>query len=142
MVRTRRGVRTGLAKAADRHVDEIGTHGAHCRFAHPHALGGAGPEVLHEDVRGLDQTLEQQKPARVFEVEDHRAFVAIGRGEHRRQAGALATITADEVARTRRLDLDHVGALIAEQHRRHRSRNHLGDVDDANAVERAGHGYR
>ncbi len=37
------------------------------------------------------------------------------------------------------LDLDHVGAEDGELIRRERASQHMGDVNDANALERSGH---
>jgi hypothetical protein len=39
-----------------------------------------------------------------------------------------------------RLDLDHLGALVGQQHGAPGARHHGGEVEDAIAVERAGHG--
>ena len=40
------------------------------------------------------------------------------------------------LARARRLDLDHVGAHVGEVHRAERRRHGLGEVDDADTLER------
>src|ERR1700720_2059696 len=49
------------------------------------------------------------------------------------------THRAGEVADAGRFDFDDVGALVGEDHRRHRTGDHLGEVDYADAVERSGH---
>jgi len=41
--------------------------------------------------------------------------------------------------RLRRLDLDHVGALIAEDHRPQRPRDVRSQIDDAKPMQRTGH---
>jgi hypothetical protein len=46
---------------------------------------------------------------------------------------------AGEIAAPRRLDLDHVGALIGENHGAVRAGNDGAQVEDADAVQRSGH---
>ena len=47
---------------------------------------------------------------------------------------------AQQVAEARRLHLDHLGALVGEDHRGERAGEDRGAVDDADAIERSGHG--
>ncbi len=103
-------------------------------------VGHAGPEVLHEDVGALDQVLEHAEPFRCLEVERERALVAVDGGEDRGHAAALGPEVAHEVAAVGILDLDDVGALIAEELGGERARHHGGELEDGVAVEWAGHG--
>src|SRR6202011_2769387 len=126
---------TAFAEAADRNVDQVGLDRAQRRLADTDALGDAGAMVLHEKIGVRDHPLDQFQAARVAQVERHRALVAIDDCEGRRDAPPGPAHRAREVADYRRLDLDNVGALVAEDHRRHRAREILRDVDDANAAQ-------
>ena len=70
-------------------------------------------------------------PSRLLEVDRERALAAVGRDE---QGGELAgrvdrlAAAARDVA-ARRLDLDHVGALVGQEHRGERAGHHAGEVD-------------
>jgi len=70
----------------------------------------------------------------LLEVQRDRALAAIGRHEHRREltvAGGAAGDVAGE-----RFDLDHVGALVGQQHGANRPRNDRRQVDDPDALQR------
>jgi len=74
---------------------------------------------------------------RLLNVEHHAALVAIDLQVDRTHAGtAHRAAGAHDVAR-RRLDLDHVRAVVAEDLGRERPHQHGRHVDDAHALERA-----
>jgi hypothetical protein len=105
--------------------------------AEPPLLHDPRPEVLHDHVRVGDELAQQLLPLRPAEVQRDRALVA---GDHLPpQAVALAVpaVRAGRVA-VRVLDLEHVGAHVAEQHRRDRRGVHRAHVEDLDPVERAG----
>ena len=76
-------------------------------------------------------------PFGCLRVDRDRALVAV---EHREieAVGALhvAQLAARDVADARPLDLDAVGAHVGEKLRAGRARLHVGEVEDAHAVER------
>src|SRR5450759_1800872 len=77
----------------------------------PHAVERAGGEVLHQHVARLDQRIEHAHALRVLGVDGDRAFVVVEHGEIE-AVGArhVAQLSARDVADTRTLDLNHVGA--------------------------------
>src|SRR3954452_24482243 len=103
----------------------------------PPLLHDPRPEVLHDHVRVGDELAQQLLPLRPAEVQRDRALVA---GDHLPpQAGprAVPAVRAGRVA-VRVLDLEHVGAHVAEQHRRDGRGVHRAHVEDLDPVERAG----
>ena len=125
------------AVAADRAVDEARVERAHGVDPEAEALRRAGAEVLHVDVRAPQQ-LPQRLPVRLhLEVEHDALLVAVERLE----LGAVEALleVAEAVAAARALDLDHLGAEVAEQHRGVRRRDELAVVDDPVAGQRAFH---
>ena len=80
-------IRSGLAEAADRHVDDVVAQSPNDAFAETHPFDRAGTEVLHEHVGARNQALQRRHARRALQVEHERAFAAIGRNETRRQAG-------------------------------------------------------
>ena len=95
------------------------------QFAGPEAepLHGAGTKILHQHV-GLRHELGQNFAANfAFDVDRQRALATVRGDEQRGElaglvdggAAAARDVTAD------RLDLEHVGALVGEEHGRERS---------------------
>ena len=111
----------------------------------PEALEDAGAEVLDEHVGAVDELQQHLAVGLGLEVEGDGLLVAVGGEEVRRLAVVLG---ADErrpppagvVAAARGLDLDDAGAEVAHHHRGVRPGQGTGEVDDQDAVQRAGHG--
>ena len=105
-----------------------------------HAVERAGTEILHQNVRFLDQLLENLFALRRLGVERQRALVAVEHGEIQ---GVLALdvtkLGARDVAGARALDLDHVGAEPGEQLRAGRSGLHVREINDLDAFKRLAH---
>ena len=95
---------------------------------------------MDEGIGAFDHLQERRARRLVLEVEAKRALVAvhveIGRA-HARRLARLADV-AHRVA-LRRLDLDDVGALVGQQHGAVGPEDDVGEVDDPDAFERAGH---
>ena len=96
------------------------------------------PEGLDQHVGARGQPARQLEVARVAEVERERALVAV----EPEVVGRLALAPrraprARVVAAVGALDLDHVGAEVAEQHRRERPGEHAREVGHEDAVERS-----
>ena len=125
-----------LPVAADAHDHERRVHARQLVVrAVPSPLDGGG-QVLHQHVDERQQLTEEALPVGAVEVERDAALVAVRVGPHERPAGALHADAPERVARGR-LQLDHVGAEVAEDRRHLWGREEVGDVEDAEAVERA-----
>ena len=111
--------------------------------AEAEALHGAGPEILHQDVRLRDQLGEHLAAGRALDVDRQRTLAAVRRDEQRGELAVLVdggAAAAGDIAADR-LDLQNVGALIRQKHGRERARHHAGQIEDANAAEWARHGH-
>ena len=131
--------RPDVAEAADGGIDDVRCDTTDVGLADTQPVDHAGAEVLHEDVGALGEIEHDLASTRVLHVDGHRALVAVDVEEHRRHAGTLVAERAHVVADVRNLDLDHVGALVCQDHRRPRAGQHRRHVDDANAGERSTH---
>ena len=129
-------IRTGLAVARDRAVDDGRIHGLHGFVADPEPVDDAGTEALDHDVRRPREFEEQLDAIGLLEVQRHAALVAIDREEHRRDRAFGRAERAGVVARAGVLDLDDVGAEIGEVQRAHRTGQQAREVQDAHAGER------
>src|SRR5215510_7225713 len=103
----------------------------------PHAVERAGREILHQHVAVLDQPIEDLLALGMLGVDGDRTLVAVEHGEIE-AVGAfdVAQLATRDIAHAGPLDLDHVGAHIGEQLRAGRARLHVGEIEDAHAVER------
>jgi hypothetical protein len=106
------------------------------RVGRAHRLGAqaepvhhAGTEVLDDHVGRLDQPPRRLAALVLLQVEHDAALAAVPDGVCRRLHARPA----------RRVDADHVGALVGEQHRRQRPRDVLAEIDHPYAVERTRH---
>ncbi len=134
----------GIAEAADRGVDEPGVALGEPLVADAEAVHHAGAEVLDQHVGAVDQATEHLEALLLLEVDHHAALAAVDALEVAavgavpaglgRERGHLARAVA-----AGRLDLHHVGALVGEQHRAERPGEHLRQIDDPEALERAAH---
>ncbi len=113
--------------------------------AHPRQH--AGSEVLDDDVGLLGDPVEDLLRFRRLEVDRERALVAVP-GE---EVGALRAADpavveghgAEQVALSRPLDLDDVGAHVGEQLRRERPLQQVAEIEDGDVGEGfLGHGRR
>ena len=106
--------------------------------ADPPFLHGARLEVLDHDVGAFQQAQQHRAAFRLADVERYGALVAIDADE---VAGVILVKRRAPVAHLvalRRLDLDHLGAVIGQDHRAVRSAEHARQVDDLQAGERTG----
>ena len=100
--------------------------------ADPESFGDAGTEPLDQRVGTGDEVEQGGRAVGMLEVDRDVAPTAQqdvrGRGVGRRPTHRLGA-----------LDPDHLGTHVGEQHRRERAGADAGQLDDADAVERAGH---
>jgi hypothetical protein len=92
---------------------------------------------VYDHIGGLDE-LERSFPAGVaFEIQRHRALVAIAREEERGHfwVVGMGAEVAIGIAR-KRLDLDDVGAEVAEHLAGIGTQDNGGHLDDANPFQR------
>ena len=96
---------------------------------------------MDEGVGGRHDLQEGRACVLVLEVETERTLVAVYVKVSRTHALGLSGL-ADVAHRVAFgcLDFDHLRALIGEQHRAVGSEDDIREVDDTNAVQRAGHG--
>ena len=130
---------THLAESADRHIHDIRFGCADLGLADTEPTDHARPEVLHQYVRARGQALQQTHPALGLQIDGDGALVSVDVEERSRHASALVSQRTDMVARGRRLELDDIGPLIAQEHRRPWAGQHAGEVDDAVAMQGAWH---
>ena len=125
------------AEALDRGDDHARIELVDMLEGQPHAVERAGREILHQHVAVLHQPVEDFLALGMLGVDGDRALVAVEHGEIE-AVGALhvAQLAARDVADAGPLDLDHVGAHIGEQLGAGRPRLHVGEIEDAHAVER------
>ena len=98
-------------------------------------------EVLHQDVAIGDQPQRDLLPFRLADIQRDRHLVAVHANEirallgprHERRSEAAGIVTG-----ARPLDLDHLGAQIAQHLRAGGTREHTGQVEHAQPLERAG----
>ncbi len=132
--------RPGLTVGRDREVDQLRIFRREARIVEAVLLQHAGPEVL-DHALGIGQQLvhdrlaiglgEVERDALLAPVVGHEE-VAFAVGATGARTGALARV----VAAIGILDLDHLGAHVREHLGAHGTRDHAGEIDDANAVER------
>ncbi len=103
----------------------------------PEALHGAEPEVLDHHVGGAQERARSANSRRALEIEHHAFLVAIDRAKGR--AVLEATPAAERIAAIGRLDLDHFGAEIAQQHSGVGSGYVVGELDDADSCKSPSH---
>ena len=116
------------------------------RVARPHGVGtetepvhGLRADRVDEDVGRVHQPPERLAGLLMLEVEADAALVAVADQEEGRHAGiAPRPGLARGVARGR-LDLDDIGAHVAQQHGAVGAEQHGGEVEDPDAFHRRGH---
>lgn len=113
------------------------SRGGRPQVVRPEAEPGqrSGPEVLHDDVRSGDQPQGRVPVALLLEVEDHRALPAVEGEDDALAVGADAA----RLVPVRWLDLDDLGAEIAEQLGRRGRRDVVTELDDSDSREWCGH---
>ena len=126
-----------LSVARDAHHDEVGVDGLERVGPQAPLLHGARPEILAQDIGLGDQPLEERRALGLAQVEGDRLLVAL----LREPGVAVAPLAgraelAQRVAEPRLLDLDDLGAELAEHGGGKRPRDEGREVDNPDAVER------
>jgi hypothetical protein len=113
-------------------VDDVGVARPHGVGTQPHRLEEPGPERLDDDVGCGGEPVGDGAVLLVVEVEHDARLAPVPRA-----AGLV-----ERRGGTGPGDRDDLGAVIGEQHRRHRAGHAARQVEHADAVERACHGRR
>ena len=132
----RGGLVGGRAERGHRAGDEPGVVLAQRVAVEAPGADQPGPEGLDQHVGAQGELTRQRAIVLVVEVERERALVAV----QAQVVGALALVPrrapgARVVAAVRALDLDHVGAEVAQQHRGERAGEHAREVGDEDSVQ-------
>src|ERR1700728_3875603 len=132
--------RTGT-EALDRGHDQFRIDALDLLPGKPHSIEHAGADIFHQHVAAPDQRGPHFLALRVLGVERDRALVVIEHGEIQAvDIGDVLQLAAGDVADAGPLDLDHVGAEPRQQLRAGRARLDVGEIENANALQRLGHG--
>ena len=132
-------IRADLSEAGDPGEDEARVVLAQPVVGQPPAFERVRTEVLDDDVRAGGEPAERLRPAGRRQVELDAALVATQRLVPEVVAVPLGSVAPGGVRSAGVLDLDDLGAQVAEVHRRHRAREEGRGVDDEQVVESAGH---
>ena len=132
--------RSSLAVGRDREVDQLRVLLGEAGVVEAVLLEHARPEIFQHDVGLLEQSVHQRLAVGLGEIERHALLAPVVGHEEVAlallAAGARTGALARVVAAVRVLDLDHLGAHVGEHLGTHGTRDHAGEIDDANAVER------
>jgi len=124
------GIGPRRSERGHRRIDEPWVQRVEPLVTDAEAVGHTGPHVLHEHVGAFGELLNDLAPCQRLEVDGDRAFAAVPAVE----AGQLA-----EGVTGQGLDLRHAGAHVGQHHAGVGAGDVAGEVDDGDAVERAGH---
>ena len=105
--------------------------------AQAQALDGGQPHVVHQHVHRRQQPLDHRHAVGLLEVDAQRALVAVDRQEDRAHAARPARhAVGTHAVALGRLDLDHVGAVVAEDLGGHRPQHDGGQVEHSHTGQR------
>ncbi len=135
VVRHPAGIGAGLAERADRAIDDARVLGAHRVVADAEARRDTGPERLHDHVSLAGETKQVGAAGFALEVEHDALLAAPHVAEKHRGALVLRQNVAAGIALSRRLDLDHLRAVVGQRGGEIGTRQEPGEVDDLDAFE-------
>src|SRR5262249_44522445 len=137
------GARPGEPEVRDRDVHEMRVALADFPRREPVATLALDAEVLDQDVGAIAELAEPAPPVPCVEIDDGAALVRVPVEEREGAVGRFDVVRErrPEPAgiAARRLDLDHVGAEVAEEPPR-KGPAQIGEIDDPEMRERRGHG--
>jgi hypothetical protein len=125
------------AEAADRGVDDTRVGLGHGRVVEPEPRERARPEVLEHDVGAGDQPARHVEVVGVLEVQGDRPLVAVDPEEVGRDPVAHRGLPRAGVVALGALDLDHLGAQVAQEHRGVGAGQDPGEVGDQQSRQRS-----
>lgn len=99
----------------------------------------AGPEILHRDIGFLGKAIDDLLSRRGFEIQRQGSLVAVPRQVVRafvtRHPLVVEGHGAEQVALSRPLDLDDIGAHVAQQLRAERPLQQMAEIEDGDVAE-------
>jgi hypothetical protein len=122
--------RAALAEARDGDADDARVHRGEVVVAEAQGLDGAGPPVVEDAVGRRGEVEQLLPPGRCAQVEGHAALAPVP-DQRGRVAGERTTAGWH--------DLDHVGAVVGQDHAGQRTGHPPAEVEHAQVVERRGH---
>ena len=130
------GQRPVGAEGADRDADDARIDVRERRVAQAQTIHHAGAVVVVHHVGGLDQVEKNPASGGRLEIDAHALLVAVVALELRALAFDLRThaVVANRVA-LERLDLDHLGAEVGQDHRPERAGDEQRQVENGQAGE-------
>ncbi|MCY1225703.1 hypothetical protein D9M72_379070 [compost metagenome] len=131
-------VRAVLAEAGRDAVHDARVDARDRLVAKAQPLDRRHAHVMHQHVGAGDQRAQRFGALRGLQVEHDRALVAVQRQVDRAHAGVLRHAVGAHQVAFRPFDLDHVGAKIGQHLRGQRTEHDRGEIQHADAVERAG----
>ena len=139
------GVGPVLAERGDRGVDDIGLDLPEVVVTQTEPLERAHAEVLGHDVRAFHKLLEELHALRGLQLQRDRKLVPVTvlRGRHALLDPAALALDAERHALASpiaRLDLDHPGAQVGQQHRAEGHGDDLPQVEHGDVAQRFFHG--
>ena len=135
------GIGTVLAEPGDPQDGEARIEALQPGSRDAPAVERARAEVLDQHVGVGHQPGKEIAAFGHAKIERDALLVAVGDLPPQRHAVLVRRQRAQRVADARHLDLDDLGAIVAQQTRRERAGHDRRDVDDAQTLERAG-GFR
>ena len=126
------------AVAGDVQHHDVRVGGVHRLVVDAPALEGARPVADDQHVADVEQPVEQLLALGLAQVERDAALVAADALPHEADAVAAVAPRAHRVAGAGRLDLDDLGAELAERGAHHRARGEGRRFDDPQPVQRTG----
>ena len=135
IVRGAAGIGAVLAEGADRAIDDAGILRLHRLVADAEARRDAGPERFDQHVGLAGEPKEIGAALLALQVEHDALLAARHVAEEHRRALVGRPDVAAGIALARRLDLDHLGAVIGQRRGEVRPRQEPREVDDLDAFE-------
>ena len=128
--------RPAITVSGQRAVDQARVDRLHPVVVDAEPRGDRGPEVVHQDVRALHQPSQHGEPVGMLQVETDAVLVAIDSEERaalvRQRRGVVAQVVA-----LGRLDLDDLGAEVAQQGAAIRARHVAAQVEHGDTAQGA-----
>ena len=109
-----------------RAIEELRAHLHHRLCSQPQSVHHPRSEVLDHHIRRIDQPPRSLHAPRVLQIQHDASLAAVPR----RVRGRIPHRPP------RRVHLDHLGALIGQQHPRHWPGNVLPEIDHSHAIQR------
>ena len=131
VVREARGVRAGCAKGRQVAADQTRIVVGQTVVAQPRFVLAAGLKIGQDNIRPGHQPSNQAQPLGRGRIGYDALLAAVPHMKTRHTARRIAL---------GRLDLDHLRALLGEQHPGIRTSNALCQINDPDAIQRASHG--